>query len=678
MRNKPSFLSRRDAIPLIAIIAIGLLMTATFVTFERQDQDAGARSGSAGSICQRSPSPVPARRVQQSEAATALPQFGPDHPRRPVDMKLLVISADGKETDLASTKTFLDRLGIPYDVLVAKQSGLAASMLSDGDQRGYYQGIILATANLTYDTGGGDWETAFGAQEWQILREYEAAFGARQVTSFTYPSGFPDSYGLEMVGTADTTRSPLTTELTEQGREVFWYLNPGTPIAISNAWTYLAQVVDRANTTPLLVTPEGHAIASIHRHEDGRENLAVTAANNQALRHSALLSYGIINWVTRGLFLGERHVNMDAQVDDLLISTRVWDTTAMTDTSGLTYRMDGNDLQAAVAWQNSVRDAMPEARTLSLELAFNGRGAGIVDPDTLTPASLRYAEEFNWISHTYSHQELDYVTYDQTFAQLKQNNEAALGDLGFSNYWCDSLVQPSISGLENPEFLRSARDFGIRFLISDASRSGWDNPSPNAGVFSKHQPQVFVIPRRATGLPFSVSTPVEWVSASNYFIGPPATCEDRTSGREPCQWTYEAILEVESEGLLRHLLNWDMDPLMFHQTNLRAYDGVHSILSDLLEITLTKYVSLYNLPIRNLSQHEVGLHMINRMAYNEAEVRGRLTPCVSITLEASKPALVPITGLAYGKEAEIYGGQDISYVRLSANTPVTLPAPACR
>ncbi len=48
--------------------------------------------------------------------------------------------------------------------------------------------------------------------------------------------------------------------------------------------------------------------------------------------------------------------------------------------------------------------------------------------------------------------------------------------------------------------------------------------------------------------------------------------------------TYAEILDDQSSLLLSYLLKGDMDPWMFHQPNLRAYDGVHSLLGDLLEV----------------------------------------------------------------------------------------------
>ena len=119
---------------------------------------------------------------------------------------------------------------------------------------------------------------------------------------------------------------PSTNPVNSGGEQVFFYLNATTPITIENSYTYLATVISPTVTTPLLVTPEGYAIASVTQYPDGRQNLAVTAANNPDLMHSMLLSYGIINWVTNGLFLGERHVNLDAQIDDMLTEDDIWDT----------------------------------------------------------------------------------------------------------------------------------------------------------------------------------------------------------------------------------------------------------------------------------------------------------------------------------------------------------------
>ena len=83
--------------------------------------------------------------------------------------------------------------------------------------------------------------------------------------------------------------------------------------------------------TPLITTANGYVIASTNTYPDGRENLAVTVANNPNLVHSQVLSYGLVNWVTRGVFIGERHVNLGVQVDDLFIDSDMWDVDANSD-----------------------------------------------------------------------------------------------------------------------------------------------------------------------------------------------------------------------------------------------------------------------------------------------------------------------------------------------------------
>jgi hypothetical protein len=590
----------------------------------------------------------------------------------PRGLKLLLIAADGRETDYPALRAVLDQIGIPYDTLLATGTALTSSTLWDGVSRGYYQGIVLTTGNLTYfDSATGQWRSALTDAEWATLWDYERRFGVRQVTSYTYPAGPPDSYGLNLVGVQDTTSTPLSATLTEAGRGVFSYLNAASPVTFRNAWVYLASVADPQRTTPLLVSPGGHAIASITRYDDGRENLAVTAANNSFLLHSQLLSYGLVNWVTRGVFLGERHVSVAAQVDDLLIDSDIWDPAANSDLTGRTYRLTGADFSSVVSWQRRLQSSSPTLAGVRLEMAFNGEGAsGIYPGDTLTPSVRANQAMFGWVNHTYTHENLDAVSYATATLELASNHAAAAA-LGFTSYFRDALVQPDISGLANPQFLRAASDFGIRYLISDTSRPGGGNPSPNAGTYSPLQPNVLVVPRRPTNLFYNLSTPAEFVDEYNYFYGPGGIW-----AYWPRNLTYAEIVDQESSNLLSYLLRWDLDPWMFHQANLRAYDGTRSLLGDLLGATFAKYGAVYNLPVRNLAQHDAGVLMARRMAYDRSGVAGVLVPCVSVTLSAPRAAVVPVTGVSV-EATEVYGGQPISQVQLAGNVPRTFAAPAC-
>lgn len=646
----------------------------------------------------------------------------------PVDMKVLVIAADGNETDFPYITSYLQQLGIPYDTLLATTTPLTAATLSDGT-KGFYQGIILVTGSLVYyDPNTNSWPSAFTTDEWNILELYERTYGVRQVTSYTAPyagavpdnlPGAPANYGLNLVAQADTTTQAMTASLTPAGQQIYSDLNPSNPVTFKNAWIYLAcpssvtsgtavgsacssstQIAATTPTTPLLQTAEGYAIASIHQYADGRQNLAITVANNPFLIHSLLLSYGTVNWLTNGMYLGERRITIDPQVDDLFIDSDMWSTALMTDTGffpegspqHITYRTTGDDFLSLIAWQNSMRTTYPLASALTLEWSFNGEGAsGIYPSDTLTPAVQANTNAFNYVNHTYTHANLDQATAVTVTNELKQNNRFATSNSSWfqpSHYFKNSLVQPDISGLYNAVFLNTAYNWGIRYLISDTSRPGWNNPTPNAGFYSTLQPGMLIIPRRPTNLFYNLRTPDEWVSEYNCYYDKNYTGPDPygTCANSPWKYwdqslTYAEILDKESDLWLQYLLKWDWDPLMFHQANTATYDGVHSLIGDLITATLAKYSAVYKVPLVSQMERELGIRMARRMAYDASGVKATLTPCSNrsrtLTISTVNPARIPVTGLLIGSVRESYAGQTTSYLQLAANQTATYNL-ACR
>ncbi|HXH96694.1 MAG TPA: hypothetical protein VNH40_05725, partial [Gaiellaceae bacterium] len=612
-----------------------------------------------------------------------------------VHMRLLVISGNGGEQyDFATNpycspspckgaiQTYLDELGIPYDTMIASQTDpatLADTLGLDGTT-GNYEGVILASGNLGYFDSGNNFVSGFTAEEWQTLWDYEAKFRVRQVTSVTYPGGSPDTYGLNYAGaTGDTVQATLT----NSGKQVFSYLNASASITIENAWTYLGTVAD-ASVTPLLTTGDGYVIASTNTYADGRENLAVTATNAPWLLHTQLLSYGLVNWVTRGVFLGERHVSVAVQVDDLLADDDIWNVANDNDTSGDTFRMTGADFLAALSWQNGVRALDTDLQSFRIEFAFNGDGAygdpppqadhlgTAYPPDTLSPAVVANQGNFSFVNHTYTHQNLDSTDYATSLTEIA-NDQTAAGLLGLSNYSDEPFIQPDISGLSNPAFWQAAWDSGIRYLISDTSRPGGGNPSPNAGFHvGDTGQQLLVVPRHPSNLFYNLQTPAQWVDEYNwyYWLGSPS---DSAWKFWPEPQTYSQILDHESDVLLGYMLAWDIDPWMFHQPNLGLYDGSHSLLGDLLDQTFQKYLAVYNLPVLGPAMKDLGETMADRMAFDASGVSGTLVPCQSLTLSVAKTAAIPVTGVTAGT-TETYGGQPISTISVTAGSPVTIPA----
>ena len=581
-----------------------------------------------------------------------------------VNMQLLVISADGTEADLSAITQALDYLGTPYTIYVGSKTpgGLTPTLLATGCN-GNYQGVILTTGNLAYTPDGGvTWLSALSTPEWQNLWMYESTFKVRQATWFTYPTAdFGFSGSITPVST-DTT--PLAAQYTAAAASVFPYVNRSTPLNISLSYTYLAAPANDGNTTPLLTDADGDALALVHNYSDGRQNLALTFDSNPNLLHNMVLSYGVVNWVAKGVFLGERHAYLDVQPDDVFIDDNIWtvDTPCGTpvDNTTATYRITGYDLSMVARWQQKVR-SQPTSAQFRLEMPFNGVGTTkIYQPDTLTPMAKMLQGQFKWISHTYDHENLDNATYDFTMSELVDNNRVAK-KMGFKIYSKANLITPDVSGLTNPDALQAMYDAGVRQIVTDTSKPGYNNPSPNAGIWNTYVPGIFMIPRHPLNLYYNVTTPAEWVAEYNCMY-------QSYWGRA---FNYNDILENQGNQMLTYLLKGDMDPLMLHQPNMRAYDGVHSLLGDLIDRAFAKYNSYFNLPVLSPTHNQIAALMQLRMAYNASGVQGTISGS-TITLTVQQAAVIPVTGLK-SAGSESYGGQNISHISLSAGQSVTLP-----
>ena len=151
--------------------------------------------------------------------------------------------------------------------------------------------------------------------------------------------------------------------------------------------------------------------------------------------------------------------------------------------------------------------------------------------------------------------------------------------------------------------------------MSDTSIAGYNNPSPNAGIYNSIQPSILMIPRHPTNLFYNVSNQGDWTAEYNCMYA--------------SYWghnlTYAQILDQESQMMLVNILKGDIDPYMFHEENMRSYDSKgDTILGDLLNATLQKYKQYYNLPLQALMQEKLGQKVA--------------TVC-SITLRELRPAL---------------------------------------
>lgn len=418
-----------------------------------------------------------------------------------VEMKVLVMSAEGTAPSFAAITSILDQIGVPYDKIVLKGAGATpfdANTLSDGSGNGKYQGIILETGDLPYEATPGFFPSAMTAAQWAILRQYQFDFGVRSATMFTAPTAFrPDvngvqldlTYGLINSGDAvpSTDANAVTVTFTATGQQVFSYLNTANSILLKNAptatlFTYPSTPVSNTTAVSLLQATDGKSLASIYTAPEGWQNLTLSADNNPELTHSLLLGYGIVNWVTKGVFLGSRKVYLSAQPDDVFIPDDLWNPATNTTPGGnLRHRNTGVDYNSLAAWQTAL-NSNTQTASIKLEMPFNGVGYNTTDPaylnpgettDTLSPAVRANPDVFRWINHTWDHSSLNPSDpSDPDFAtptvasitnQLTWNHQVATGvrsgeplngspTVTFSHYNQNAMIQPDISGLENPVY----------------------------------------------------------------------------------------------------------------------------------------------------------------------------------------------------------------------------------
>ena len=140
--------------------------------------------------------------------------------------------------------------------------------------------------------------------------------------------------------------------------------------AVAETFGYPATPVNTRDWQTLLAGPGDTAFLGVYTHpDDGREELVSTVAGNQFQNHVQLLRHGMLNWVTRGVFLGYQRNYLEVQVDDLFLGDDAWDPATNTTSydPADASRMTPADVDRALAWS--------QARGVRLDFAYNGGGS---------------------------------------------------------------------------------------------------------------------------------------------------------------------------------------------------------------------------------------------------------------------------------------------------------------
>lgn len=595
-------------------------------------------------------------------------------PRR-ITQKVLLLTADDDQPSYLAARDALVRMGVPFQAINAVNQEVTDALLTDGVSTCNFNSVIFATSGLGYwDATLDTWTSALTPEEWQRIASFETSCSAREAVWYAWPSA---DLGLSFV-------SEFTSDETETGVVA----NPGffkrvpaaAHITYENAAGYRAAVTDATTTTPIITDTAGNVLLATHIRPDGSEVMTSTVDSNPFLPHALALEYDMIRWLTGGMFVGEKHTYLAAQIDDLFLSNDMWriDLHANPEDDTHTFRIAGSDLTKFVTWQQGLKARLPAGSNFMTTMAFNGVGTttDYTSDKTLLNAAKSAGNKLHWMNHTWDHENMDEMSLADARNEVQHNCTKAR-NLGLAAFSCLELVTPDMSGLGNLAAVQGIIAAGARSVVSDTSHvasdprfadNPGDNPSFNVGRVSALDSRLYQIPRHPTNVFYDVMDPTGLVDSYN------------TRYPDPGTLTYAEIRDLNASYPLLYLLQGDIDPLMFHQADLAAYDGTHSLYGDFIDTLMDKYLALSSAPVVTLTQRAIAEEMKQRGAFdacNATAVIVESTSGRSLELSSSAACTIPVTGLS-GSGAigglEYYAGDPITSVAMPAGGgTVTLP-----
>ncbi|KAJ1536245.1 hypothetical protein HK096_000073, partial [Nowakowskiella sp. JEL0078] len=477
-----------------------------------------------------------------------------------------------------------------------------------------------------------------------------------------------------------------------------------------NLWHYPAIILNSTAAKPILtfeggsdpLFPSETVGAVLISHEDGREEMAFFLPFASWSITSLVLGHMWVSWGTRGIYLGNRQIYLNLQVDDLFLDT---ESPVIPNVSNTTYRVTNSDIDNIIAWQNNLKIRLAPGSDFRLEFAFNGNGIlakananAALDVDTedyvginfikplgggeyrwpippptfsnlkITDTSLANSDplfvyfkdpakqaNFFWLSHTFTHENLNNASYTDTDNEIKYNVQVAKALLKMydkSYFSQNSIVTPQISGVFNGDALQCLLDNGILSIVGDDSRP---NLVPSNGNWYplitttelSNYAGYLIIPRSPTEIYFSCST----FDQNTYVYN---SLYQKLLGIS----NHSQILNREGDRVVRKLLSLHPDPYQFHQANLRKAQnlvtigrnqGYFSLIQEWTETVIMKLGQLTNWPVTSLKQDDLADLYNKRLALDSCGLKVTLiydssnTQITSIQATSENKCEVPIT-----------------------------------
>ena len=672
---------------------------------------AAAVSGLAAACGQAPARPAAATRPVTPSAATR-PAAPPVGPHGGVDLTVLVLT-DGTPA-VEAIRQQLAAEGVPARVVnLRAHTGPAitraflARSLPGGGRAGNFDGVVLPGATAPGLSGAGQ-----AALAW-----YERAFGVRQVDAYSPPGpglgmSAPPAYGGLLSGPVFVTGAGAGAG--------FGYLRRSFPFAGGPAgpapFGYLADPLPGGAATPLLTAAIPHSSrrgALVWQYAgQGRQQLGIGFGGSYFLTQFRYLAPGIVDWLTRGVHLGDWRSYLTVDYDDVLNADAQWSPAGHCTPGGgacphgtprtAPIRMTPADVTYAVRWQRQ--------HHFRMEFLFNGGDSAqfrVRGRDPLLAALRPVAGDFYWVNHTFTHAYLGCVqdvrvkpwrcltsgghivwaagpgtvSYQilANLAWARQNGiPAEPGVLATGEYSGLKLLpqQPA----DNPSLLRATASDHIRWVALDASREPEMRPVGAA----------LGVPRHPIDVGYDVDTVAGEVSEYNWYDtarkdGGSGLCQGSkvTACIRPLNprtgWA-SYILPGQVQVVFAAVLANDPRPFFMHQSNLTGDRLAYPVMDDALSAYRAVYAA--SAPVVNLPLSGDGAALHDQQLWGRALRAGTVTAWAdgrTVTVTGPPGTPVPVTvpaGSTAGSAAGpafggAYAGQRSGYVTLGSR-PLTI------
>ncbi|KAJ3333534.1 hypothetical protein HDU93_008485 [Gonapodya sp. JEL0774] len=550
--------------------------------------------------------------------------------------RVLVLTISGGSYEAAAVLG-LRSYGIPYDVVVG-----APSSLYDGSGRPKYTLILFTTSAAI---------SSISASQLSTIETYESTYKVRRVVLGTSPSATD--------GTVSSRGANSNTEAVTFN-SAFAGLAGIVPAAMADTnglYHFPASITNSGTTSPVLYFG-GDVGGVVTQFSNGRQVMSFYMDFGDWSATSLLVNHIWIQWGTKGVFQGNRKVIFQPQVDDVFLATENYFD------SSITFRARPEDITAIYDWQDDLNSRLPAGSSFKLEFAFNGNGilekAGsseLIDVDTENHVSLDYKKPLgtgtnrwpssftttwtslssdplftfftsseanqnrvNWLTHTFTHEDLNEATIYDVTNEIQTNVKMATRSA--ATYWSSehilelNLAYPA--GLFNGDALSTLTSLGITSAVGDNSRANlvpsnkyleWISTIDTSNYNGFH-----VIPRQPAEVYYTSDTVAQNVQIYNSIY----SAQLGTS-------TWAQIIEREAQRVVPMLISLRHDPHMFHQANLRNSDqptvtvggktGKLGILQQWVEYIVAKYLATVQWPIWGYKMDDLA------QLYREREAR---------------------------------------------------------